>query len=60
MLFTVSWTIDLEADSYEDAARKALAIQRDRHSTATVFHVDGIPIDLDEINNKGNSNETVS
>lgn len=37
--FTVEWRIDLYADSPEAAARKALAIQRDPDSIATVFHV---------------------
>ena len=30
MDYTVTWTIELEADSHEDAARKALEIQRDK------------------------------
>jgi hypothetical protein len=37
--FLVKWGIDIEADSAEDAARQALAIQRDPDSTATVFDV---------------------
>lgn len=48
--YAVEWRIELYADSPETAARKALAIQRDPRSTATVFHVatpEGfIPIDL--------------
>jgi len=38
-LYRVTWVIDLEADSPEEAARKALEIQRDPDSTATVFEV---------------------
>jgi hypothetical protein len=37
--YVVEWYIDIEADSPEDAARQALAIQRDPNSTATVFSV---------------------
>lgn len=38
--YTVRWEIDVfDADSPEDAARKALAVQRDPSSTATVFDV---------------------
>lgn len=37
--YFVAWTIDIEADSPEDAARIALTIQRDPESLATVFHV---------------------
>lgn len=37
--YLVEWTIELEADSPEEAARLALAIQRDPNSTATVFYV---------------------
>jgi hypothetical protein len=37
--YTVTWVIDLEADSREDAARKALAIHRKPDSIATVFLV---------------------
>ena len=39
MEYRLTWTIDLEADSPEDAARKALAIHRDPQSLATVFDV---------------------
>ena len=39
MEYTVIWTIDLDADSPEDAARKALTIQRDPNSWATHFEV---------------------
>jgi hypothetical protein len=37
--YTVAWTIEVEAESYEDAARQALEIQRDPDSDATVFSV---------------------
>ena len=39
--FRVTWTIDIDATSHEEAARKALAIQREPESTATVFSVRG-------------------
>lgn len=45
-LFRVTWEIDIEADSPEDAAREALRIQRDTESIATVFDVNGTRIDL--------------
>jgi hypothetical protein len=38
--YVVTWTIDIEADSPIDAARQALAIQRDRNSIATCFSVE--------------------
>ncbi len=37
--FIVEWVIDIEADTHAEAAEKALAIQRDRNSTALLFHV---------------------
>lgn len=37
--FRVAWEIDIDADSPEEAARKALEIQRDPNSIATVFAV---------------------
>jgi hypothetical protein len=37
--YRVKWEIDLEADSPREAAEKALAIQRDPESIATVFWV---------------------
>ena len=37
--FDVEWTIDIEADTAEQAARKALEIQRDPASLATWFIV---------------------
>jgi hypothetical protein len=39
--YRVTWDIELDADSPEDAARKALEIQRDPNSIATVFDVAG-------------------
>jgi len=39
MEYRVIWTIDIDADSPEDAARKALAIHRDPNSWATHFEV---------------------
>jgi len=39
MEYRVIWTIDLDADSPEDAARKALAIHRNPDSWATRFEV---------------------
>jgi len=37
--YRVCWEIDIVASSPEDAARRALRIQRDPASTATVFDV---------------------
>lgn len=37
--YFLTWTIDIEASSPEQAARKALDIQRDPNSSATVFDV---------------------
>jgi len=37
MLYRVAWEIDIDAESFEDAARKALDIQRDPESIATCF-----------------------
>lgn len=37
--YRVSWSIDLEAASANDAAQQALAIQRNPESIATVFEV---------------------
>ncbi|MBT2439750.1 hypothetical protein J7E93_06365 [Streptomyces sp. ISL-36] len=49
--FHVTWEIDLDAANAVDAARKALAIQRDAGSWATVFTVHGeaqtVTVDLD-------------
>lgn len=43
--YLVEWSIDIEADSPEEAARQALEIQRNPASIATVFRVYG---DFDE------------
>ena len=37
--YHVVWEIDVDATSYRQAAKKALEIQRDPNSTATVFDV---------------------
>jgi hypothetical protein len=37
--YRVTWKIDIEADSPEEAAEKALAVHRDPNSIATVFEV---------------------
>jgi len=39
MEYKVTWTIDIDAESFEDAARQALEIQRDPESIATHFVV---------------------
>lgn len=51
--YLVTWIIDIEADTPRDAAQKALEIQRDPESIATVFEVKGrameaVSIDLSE------------
>ena len=48
--YYIEWSIDLEADSPRDAARKALEIMRDPASIATCFNVydeDGNPVAVD-------------
>jgi len=45
--FRVEWCMDIYAASAEEAARKALAYQRDPESTATCFEIWGV----DEDNN---------
>ena len=37
--YRVNWQIDIEAKSPRKAAKKALKIQRNKHSIATVFDV---------------------
>lgn len=37
--YLVLWSVDINADSPEEAAREALEIQRDSDSTATLFEV---------------------
>lgn len=49
-IFEVNWHVQVEADSPEDAARQALAIQRRRDSIAQVFEVtsaDGETLEVD-------------
>jgi hypothetical protein len=48
--YTVTWVIDLDAASPQEAAKKALEIQRDPDSIATIFEIcpiDGTPIRID-------------
>jgi hypothetical protein len=37
--YYIEWSIEIDADSPREAAEKALAIQRDPNSSATVFKV---------------------
>jgi len=39
MQYKVVWTIDIEANSPQEAAKEALLIQRDKGSEATAFEV---------------------
>lgn len=39
MYYRVTWEIDIEAGSPQQAAKQALAIQRDPQSTATMFKI---------------------
>ncbi len=39
MFYTVTWTVDIEASCADEAATKALEMQRDPESIATVFEV---------------------
>jgi len=41
--YLVTWKIDIEADSPEEAAAQALITQRDPESAATVFTVVDMP-----------------
>lgn len=43
MEYVVAWAINITADSPEEAAQKALLIQRDSDSTAVVFDVFNTP-----------------
>ena len=54
----VTWEIEVDAESYEDAARKVKKIQLDPNSTANVFRItrgrgDMVYVDLDEEKNNG-------
>ena len=40
MLYLVTWKISIEAETPKQAAKKALEIQRDKKSIATVFEVE--------------------
>ena len=46
--YLVTWQIDVEAETPQDAARAALAIQRNPKAWATVFDVHRIGDDDDE------------
>lgn len=37
--YTVTWVINIDAETSREAAKKALEIQRDQDSIATCFHV---------------------
>ena len=58
--YKVEWRIEIEADSPREAAQKALEIQRNPHSIATVFHVsrndDGEVEIVDLLNDEGEEN----
>ena len=41
ILYRVTWEIDIEANSHEEAAIEALQIHRDENSIATMFLVTG-------------------
>lgn len=41
-VYRVVWTMDIEAESFEEAAQKALAIHRDPESIATIFNVQSL------------------
>jgi len=43
MMYRVRWEINLDAESAQEAAKKALAIHRNSESTATVFDVSWTP-----------------
>ena len=49
MKYLVSWHIDIEADSPEEAVLIAFEIQRDPFSEATFFEVDGVEYDAQYI-----------
>lgn len=55
--YLVKWEINVEADTPRDAAVKALAIQRNRESTAVVFDVGGETIDLFPEDGEGEDEE---
>ena len=45
--YLVTWKIDIDADSPEEAAAQALICQRDPESTATIFEVTEKPVVVD-------------
>jgi ribosomal protein L3 len=47
--YIVKWEIELTASSPEEAAELAFEIQRDVFSTATVFDVSGVTVELDPL-----------
>ena len=56
--FLVTWQIDIEAETPEDAAREAFRVHRDSDSMATVFevqertkdgHGEAIRVDIEEV-----------
>jgi hypothetical protein len=54
----ITWEIDIEADTAREAAERALAIQRDSESTATVFDVTderGRTVRVDLMETEGNN-----
>ena len=51
MEYLVSWYIDIEADSPEEAVLIAFEIQRDPFSEATFFEVAGVNYDAQHLNN---------
>lgn len=62
MEYRVTWIIDLDADSPQEAARQALAIHRDPHSLATIFDVtnpqgDSVLVDAEQLPDPATPNE---
>lgn len=50
--FNVLWEIEIDAETKEEAAKKALEIQRDPNSTATIFIIEGTNVDADLLEDK--------
>ncbi len=60
--YLIEWTIELDAESPEEAARLALAIQRYPDSLATVFKVygedaEGVTIDVTDLDEESEAEE---
>lgn len=59
--YLVTWSIDIDADSPEDAAAQALEIHRDPDSIATIFKVrhksSGVTIFVDTLDQQDIDNE---